>query len=300
MKKLLLSKAVFVLIVVVPAIHAQTKFPLNEAAVEACMARHFKTTYDFGRTSPSGEPGLVRCNEPSERVCDISAGIRTKNYDGIKCLAEAGFDFGMDSSDLLFEAAYWDHKMLKLLMESGNLIDLEEKNEKGKTLLVKLSNSFTSGLLNRGRNFSWESFSKSVEYVLQRGADPNAASSDGETPLISQASYGRLDFMRLLLKYGADPNQQTISGETALMKSTDEIPRIRLLLESGANIYLKDKSGKTAIFYSIEECQIEKAKMLIAKDPSVLDALDNDGKSVRTYVQSKDVLSACPQIKSVL
>jgi ankyrin repeat protein len=78
--------------------------------------------------------------------------------------------------------------------------------------------------------------------LVKAGADVNAASENGHTPLISAARSGSLDIVRLLLANKADPNKRLESGETALdialkNQNTDIGD---LLLKSGG------KSGKTA------------------------------------------------------
>ena len=53
-----------------------------------------------------------------------------------------------------------------------------------------------------------------VEQLLKRGADPNAATSDGLTALMAGAA--SFEKTRLLLRHGADPKAKTVSHLTVL------------------------------------------------------------------------------------
>jgi ankyrin repeat protein len=52
--------------------------------------------------------------------------------------------------------------------------------------------------------------------LIERGADVNAKTNGGWTPLHSAAFYGHVEVVRLLLEHGADPNIKNIWGQTAI------------------------------------------------------------------------------------
>lgn len=57
---------------------------------------------------------------------------------------------------------------------------------------------------------------KIVTWLLEHGADPNAVTDSGRTPLMQAAKGGHIDQVRILLAHGADVSVRTKEGETAL------------------------------------------------------------------------------------
>ena len=51
-----------------------------------------------------------------------------------------------------------------------------------------------------------------VRLLLERGADPRARSTRGDTPLTFAARDGNVDSARLLVEAGADVNEATATG----------------------------------------------------------------------------------------
>lgn len=52
-------------------------------------------------------------------------------------------------------------------------------------------------------------YPEALQYLLERGANPNRVNAFGKTPLMYAAQYNALEAVTLLLKYGADPGAQT-------------------------------------------------------------------------------------------
>jgi uncharacterized protein len=76
------------------------------------------------------------------------------------------------------------------------------------------------------------------------------ADEDGWTPLHWSAGFeGSVEDVRLLLAYGADPNARTLNGYTPLMAAAEagDTEKISLLLEAGARVDAFDDKGDTAL-----------------------------------------------------
>lgn len=84
-----------------------------------------------------------------------------------------------------------------------------------------------------------------VQRLLAAGADVNAASETGRTPLYRAALSGRTEVVRVLLAAGADVNAATTSGRTplhiAISMRRNEV--VRVLLDKGANVNAAIKGG---------------------------------------------------------
>ena len=60
-----------------------------------------------------------------------------------------------------------------------------------------------------------------VQYLLERGLDPNYRYGPGYTPLLTAAANGHLEIARLLLAYGADSAAVANDGKSALALATE-------------------------------------------------------------------------------
>jgi ankyrin repeat protein len=83
-----------------------------------------------------------------------------------------------------------------------------------------------------------------VERLLQAGAKANAAQWTGETVLMTCASTGSVEGVKLLLARGAEPNAaENRKGQTALMwAAAERHPEVvRALVEKGADVHARSK-----------------------------------------------------------
>jgi uncharacterized protein len=141
--------------------------------------------------------------------------------------------------------------------------------------------------------------------LLAKGANPNALTADGATPLMYAAANEDLELVRALLKAGADvklknrfgtsalteaaivgsapiigallkagadPNTRNPEGETPLMAvaRAGKIEAARLLLDAGADINAKERWGEqSALMWAAAQSQAEMVKFLAARGADV-------------------------------
>jgi ankyrin repeat protein len=98
-------------------------------------------------------------------------------------------------------------------------------------------------------------------YKLQIGADINALTNSGATPLIYACQNSRFEVVASLLQLGADANRRDIQGNTALHRACENsaLPEIRLLLDSRVDVTMINYDGKTAC----ELCNDDLVKKMI-------------------------------------
>jgi excisionase family DNA binding protein len=118
-----------------------------------------------------------------------------------------------------------------------------------------------------------------LKSLIDSGADVNARSSDGWTPLMLATIKGHTEMVEALLKNGADSNARNRKGWTALMfaVSMSDADTIRILLRAGANINARDKEGKTALMQAACENNRESLKILI-EEGADLNLEDHSGE----------------------
>jgi ankyrin repeat protein len=125
-----------------------------------------------------------------------------------------------------------------------------------------------------------------VRLLLENGADVNAIDTWGLTPLSYAISYQKIEIVRLLIEQGANVNVRGENDTTPLMKAsaTGNIEVIELMLNKGADNKAKDKNKVTALMYAAADKQLDAMKFLISRgaDPK---AKDKDGRTAKTYLK---------------
>ncbi len=118
-----------------------------------------------------------------------------------------------------------------------------------------------------------------VEYLIENGADIEARSDGGWTPLHSQAYGGHKDGVEVLLAHGADIEAKHAYDMTPLINSIrwDRIEVAELLIEKGANVDAANTLGRTPVIISATEGYFELAKTLLDNGASIRHK-DNDYK----------------------
>ena len=87
-------------------------------------------------------------------------------------------------------------------------------------------------------------------FLVNKGADVNARSTDGWTPLMLAAGNGRLDVVKYLVDKGANVNAQDKGDWTPLLSAAcegGEMDMVKYLVSKGANVNARSKTGQSAL-----------------------------------------------------
>jgi hypothetical protein len=126
-----------------------------------------------------------------------------------------------------------------------------------------------------------------VESLLKQGADPNAYSREGITPLMVALSGSNVlpeEFAavrQVLYKYGANPNLGVKpSGASPLMGETlyNRRQNVQELLQHGANPNAQNTSGQTALMWAMRNGHDAIADLLLDQGANP-DVRDKQGRS---------------------
>lgn len=153
----------------------------------------------------------------------------------------------VDPSEALYRAIRNDDlaSIRTLVDEAG--VDL--RDSRGQTPLI-LASAFGS--------------LEAMEWLIDRGAEVNAASASGITAL--HLAVGDAGKVRLLIDHGADIHARTLMGRTPLLvaaSSSGSSETVRVLVEAGADVNAADVPGVTPLIAAAANDDIVSARFLV-------------------------------------
>lgn len=154
------------------------------------------------------------------------------------------------AAPLAAQAMFSDgYEFLKAVKDRDGTAVTNALNKPGSTLIH--ARDIASGesalhIVTQRRDLQW------INFLLQRGANPNAEDKRGVTPLIIASNLGFAEGIEALIKGGARVDQTNAAGETPLISAVHrrDTALVRLLLAKGANPDRNDNSGRSARQYA--------------------------------------------------
>jgi ankyrin repeat protein len=119
-------------------------------------------------------------------------------------------------------------------------------------------------ILVRGRDLNW------LNFLLARGARPDLADNDGNTPLTVAAQIGWVEGAEALLARRANVNAANARGETPLIMAVHrrDAAMVRLLMSRGANASWTDSAaGLSALDYARRDSRAAQILRLLEARP---------------------------------
>jgi ankyrin repeat protein len=163
------------------------------------------------------------------------------------------------ASPLLLAIYYGHQAIAKLIVDRGHVLSIHEAAALGDLVRVRELVEAESELANRVASdghlplglacfFLHEEI---VEYLLEKGANVNAASQNNQrvAPLHAASASRSVSIVRTLLEHGADPNARQNGGSTALHSAAQngQVEMIQLLLRHSAQANARTEEGETPL-----------------------------------------------------
>src|SRR5262245_6342734 len=264
-----------------------------------------------GRSQPpSTSPPTVRAGDQREEkpiAVEMVTAIRNADAQAIRTLLDNGADVNArdakGNTPLILASLYASPECVQLLIEKG--ADANAANMAGATPLIRAATSYVKArlLVAAGANVRVRTAlgntplllaarragnSRTVQLLLERGADATEPNAAGLSPILSGAASGDLKTVRLLLDAGAkaddfpdanDLRARAFGGfRTPLMWAAyhNDVRMVRLFLDQGADANQSTSFGNP-LSQACWSDSVEAADLLIARGANVnaKDALAN-------------------------
>jgi ankyrin repeat protein len=139
-------------------------------------------------------------------------------------------------------------------------------------------------------NAAQKTESADVRALLAAGADPNARSADGSTPMLYAAHFGDTDSLRALLGARADPNLTNRYGVGPLHEAAlrADAGLLRTLLDAGATVDLALPQGETPLMLASRTSGVDAVKLLIERGANVNVVEQWQGQTPLMYAAAHD------------
>src|SRR5262245_54108376 len=259
---------------------------------------------------PSPSPRTVRTDQREARssAAGLVTAIRNADVRVVRQLFDNGADVNARDAEgntpLILASFYASPECVELLIEKG--ADVNAANKAGATPLIRAATDYekTRLLVAGGANIQVRTAlgntplilaarragnSRTVQLLLERGANPTERNETGVAPVLSAAASGDVQTVRLLLDAGAKaddfpkPNQPSAADPASSMRTPlmwaayhNDVPMARLLLERGADPNQSTYFGNP-LSHACWSNSFEAAELLIARGANVSarDALAN-------------------------
>ncbi|KAK6173067.1 hypothetical protein SNE40_016598 [Patella caerulea] len=176
--------------------------------------------------------------------------------ESLKFIIELGADVNLENKHgdnaLHIASKYGLVDCVEYLLQCN--IELKDKqNIAGLTPLIKAV--FKSEHAFRGQ------FRKTIQLLLDSGADPNICPVSGITPLHLAASKADEILIQLLLTHGAKVNAVCSQGTSPLLKTLllrhQKSSCVKILLDAGADVNISTVAGRTALHLAVAKSENE-------------------------------------------
>ncbi len=127
--------------------------------------------------------------------------------------------------------------------------------------------------------------------LIDKGANINEKNNQGQTPLFFAAHWGQAELVNFLIEKGANINAQMDDGRSVLTDAIDmnRVEIAKVLIVRGADVNLKSKNGRTALMAASIKNHPDVVRLLIEKGADVNAKSDKDTTALRLAVKLGNV-----------
>ncbi len=198
--------------------------------------------------------------------------------EAVRCLIEKGAELekgdSRNGTPLLHACISARHEILRYLISlcaNVNCLDVDKQNpvhylcrwakDWGSMTITETVN----GVARQVENPRFKQHTAILEILLEHGADVNALTGYGFSPLHLAASSNTDSFIPLLTSKGADVNQANSIGFTPLHAACDRgyFAAASTLLQAGANVNSVDQDGFSPLLSATMSGNVELVKLLV-------------------------------------
>lgn len=169
---------------------------------------------------------------------------------------------------------------LHLAAEKNDVLQVEQLLSEGSD--VNITDYFLETPLHfAARKNVDESHFEIIEILLRRGAEVNAQTADGRTPLFDLVMKGNTKMLKLFLKFKADVNLQDRFGETLLYRTVctnknEDV--LKMLIKLGLDMNHRNNRGQTPLHRLYHGgCDQLKIVKFILKNGGSMNSVDQEG-----------------------
>ena len=220
-------------------------------------------------------------------LLEHGANPRARNNQDETALVHAARGGWVNAVNLLARLADTKQKNLALIwaVEGGPVVVKEVVDAPGPPVPMQNPTAYVE-----------ESWTATVEALLDSGADIEARDPDGSTPLLPAAAFAQTDVFKLLLRRGARVDVRDKDGNTPLIAAScecavatmnDAYDVVKLLLEKGSDVNARASNGTTALMNAaggFGGSAIVKLLLEHGADPRARDA---QGKTALEYASDR-------------
>src|SRR5258708_6536927 len=205
-------------------------------------------------------------------------------------LAVPEIEFEKQQSDLIYAIRFHDAKTVEALMKQHIDPNFLYRDEPKDEFVSPLTEAIAERQL------------RIIALLFENGADPNFGVQKGLVPVAIAAWYDDLDTLKELIKRGANINATTTDGYTPLLMAASTargVDLIRTLYAAGADVNVKSKNhGSNAIMLSAANLNPSAVDFFIeagvdpcAKDAEGETAVDYTNVSILTPQQTRELVA---------